>query len=109
MTDKENGCPICNRKTLDDLRHDLSKCRKSSQVKDKKLKDLKKKVQIFTLVGVAIAAIFGKEALDSITEWLTSVQGFGSASSDLFSVHPSPGVLPVFAAAFLLTGAKRRK
>ena len=109
MIDKENDCPICKRKTLDDLRNDLSKCKKSNQAKDRKLKEFDKKMKIYTLIGVAIAAIFGKEALDTITEWLTSVQDFGSASSDLFSVHPSPGVLPVLAMGYLFTGVRRRK
>ena len=87
----------------------LKRCEERHKTKDRKIKELKKKVQIGTLVGVAISAIFGKEALDSITEWLSSAQSFGSASSDFVSSFPSPGVLPVFAAAFLLTGVKRRR
>jgi len=98
----------CDCHKLDTL-SELKRCEARHKAKDRKIKELKKKVQIGTLVGVAIAAIFGKEALDSITEWLSSAQDFGSTSSDLFSVFPSPGVLPLFATAFLLTGVKRRR
>jgi hypothetical protein len=98
----------CDCHKLDTLTK-LKKCEDRHKVKDRRIKELKKKVQIGTLVGVAIAAIFGKETLDTIVEWLSSIQSFGSASSDVFSVYPSPGVLSVFAAAFLLTGVKRRK
>jgi uncharacterized protein (TIGR03382 family) len=109
MIKKENTCPICNRSNLDNLRNDLFKCKKNNRTKDRKIQALTRKIHIGTLVGVAIAAIFGKEALDSITEWLSSVQDFGSTSSDLFSFYPAPGVLPVFAAAFLLSGVRRRR
>ncbi len=103
-------CEYCKEREVKKLREDLIKCQKSSKSKDMKLKALNKRVFICTLVGVAIAAIFGKEALDAITEWLGSVNSFRSqVLSDATGVYPSPGTLGVFAVAALVCRPRRRR
>ena len=101
-------CPICRDKELKQLREDLQKCRKNTQTKDKKLKKLNKQVFICTIIGVAIAAIFGKEALDALTEWIGSIKGFRSGVLES-AVYPSPGALGLFAIAFVTSGTRKRK
>ena len=102
-------CEYCKEREVKKLREDLIKCQKSSKSKDIKLKVLNKKIFICTLIGVAIAAIFGKEALDAITEWLGAGNGFRTQIRSDSGVHPSPGTLGVFAVAALLGRPRRRR
>tara|TARA_R100000234_G_C4878208_1_gene126165 strand:+ start:194 stop:511 length:318 start_codon:yes stop_codon:yes gene_type:complete len=103
-------CEYCKEQEVKKLREDLLKCQKNSKSKDMKLKVLNKRIFICTIIGVAIAAIFGKEALDAITEWLGSVNGFRhQILSDNGAVYPSPGTLGVFAVAALIGRPRRRR
>ncbi len=71
------------------------------------MKVLNKRVFICTIVGVAIAAIFGKEALEALTEWIGSIRNFNSATlGDL--VFPSPGALGLFVVAGFTRGSRKR-
>ena len=70
-----NECPICQTKELAQVQHDLNECKKRGRDKDRQIKKLNKQVFILTMVAIGIGAIFGKEALDSITEWLSSIKG----------------------------------
>ena len=102
-----NECESCRDRELRQLREDLNKCQKSNATKDKKMKVLNKRVFICTIVGVAIAAIFGKEALESLTEWIGSIRNFNSATlGDL--VFPSPGALGLFVVAGFTRGSRKR-
>ena len=102
-----NECESCRDRELKKLREDLNKCQKSNATKDKKMKVLNKRVFIYTIVGVAIAAIFGKEALDALTEWIGSVRSFNSTTlGDL--VFPSPGALGLFVVAGMTGGTRKR-
>ena len=102
-----NECESCRDRELKQLREDLNKCQKSNATKDKKMKVLNKRVFICTIVGVAIAAIFGKEALEALTEWIGSIRNFNSATlGDL--VFPSPGALSLFVVAGLTGGTRKR-
>ena len=102
-----NECETCRDRELKQLREDLNKCQKSNASKDKKMKVLNKRVFICTIVGVAIAAIFGKEALEALTEWIGSIRNFNSATlGDL--VFPSPGALGLFVVAGLTGGTRKR-
>ena len=102
-------CQICKDRELKKLKEDLHKCQKNSQAKDKKLKVLNKRVFICTLIGVAIAAIFGKEALDALTEWIGSIKGFNNKLLTGEYIFPSPSALALFALAGLTSGSRKRK
>jgi len=100
-------CPNCRDREVEELRSDLHKCKKTRQSQERKINQLNKKVFVCTIIGVAIAAIFGKEVLDSITEWIGSVRNFNTTTlGDL--VFPSPGALGFFVLAGL-TGRTRRR
>ncbi len=103
----EPKCPVCQTNETDRLRSELSECKKRGQGKDKKIKDLNRKNFILTMVAIAIAAIFGKEALDAITEWMGSIQGFRSGVDGFTLILPSPPTACVFLIA--LAGPKRRR
>ena len=103
-------CPICRDREIKKLREDLHKCQKSNRAKEQTLKKLNKKVFVGTLVGVAILAIFGKEALDSISEALESVQGFGSQFGKRDPVVlPAPGTLGLLAIAAIVSRPRRKR
>tara|TARA_R100000008_G_scaffold85594_1_gene75945 strand:- start:592 stop:927 length:336 start_codon:yes stop_codon:yes gene_type:complete len=103
-------CENCREKELDRLKHDLKKCQDSQKAKDKKIKDLDKKVFVLTLIAIGIGAILGKEALDSFTEWLNSVSDFRSSVDRLTGfIVPAPGTMALFAMGFLITKPKRKR
>ena len=103
----ETKCPVCQTNETDRLRSELSECKRKGQGKDKKIKDLNRKNFILTMVAIAIAAIFGKEALDAITEWIGSIQGFRSGVDGFTLILPSPPTASVFILA--LAGPRRRR
>jgi hypothetical protein len=111
MEEETNECQNCKSKELNQLKNDLHLCKQRNKTKDSKIKKLDKKVFILTVIAVGIGAIFGKEALDSITEWLGSLDDFKSATDNLTTggVFPAPGTLAVFALFPLLHNGRRRK
>ena len=108
---ESNECQDCKSKELNQLKNDLHLCKQRNKTKDSKIKKLDKKVFILTVIAVGIGAIFGKETLDSITEWLGSLGDFKSATDNLTTglILPAPGTLAVFALFLLLGGSRRRK
>jgi hypothetical protein len=108
---ESNDCKNCANKETEQLKNDLFKCRQSQKSKDSKIRKLDKKVFILTVIAVGIGAIFGKEVLDSITEWLGSIGDFKSASDNFTTggVFPAPGTLAIFALFPLLSNGRRRK
>ena len=100
-------CENCKEREVKQLREDLQKCKKNNQTKDKKLKEQNKKVFILTIIGVAIAAIFGKEVLDMITEWMGSVDGFRSTVLQGL-ILPAPSTLSLYCLAFVCGGRRKR-
>lgn len=108
-TPNHEVCQDCQNKELEQLKHDLNECKKRGQSKDRTIKQLNKRVFILTAVAVGIGAIFGKEALDSITEWLNSIGSFNKGVRDLSeAVVPSPSTLAVFAFLPLMAKSRRR-
>ena len=103
----EPKCPVCQKNETDRLRSELSECKKKSQIKDRKIKALDKKVLIFTIISIAIGAVFGKEALDAITEWLGSINRFRVNADEFALIFPSPSTASLFAIA--LIGPRRRR
>ena len=107
---EENKCPVCSTKELQQLRNDLHKCKQSGQSKDRKIQKLDKKVFILMCIVVGVGAIFGKEALDSIAEWLSTANKIKGGVDNLTgSIIPAPGVLGVFAMPLLFGRSRRRK
>ena len=105
-----NECPICQTKELAQTRQELNECKKRGQTKDRQIKKLNKQVFILTAIAVGIGAIFGKEALDSITEWLGSINSFKSSVQDLSGfIVPAPGTLGLMAIALVVFRPKRRR
>ena len=107
---EENQCPNCQSKETQQLKNDLHLCRQSSESKNRKIQKLDKKVFILMCVAVGIGAIFGKEALDSIAEWLSTLGEIKGGVSNLTgSIVPAPGVLGVLAMPLLFGRSRRRK
>ena len=109
-TTKTEPCQACQTKELETLKHELSKCKDNGKSKDRKIKALDKRVFMLTAIAVGIGAIFGKEALDSITEWLGSINSFRSSADNLTGhIIPAPGTLGVFAIAMFAARPRRRR
>ena len=102
-------CERCREKEVQQTQNELNKCRTAGAVKDKKIEKLDKKVFILMCIVVGIGAIFGKETLDSISEWLESIGSVTSGIDDMTSgIIPGPGGLLV-AMAGLVTLRPRKK
>ena len=110
MTNEEQVCN-CQEKELQQLKHELHKCKTNGEVKNQRIKKLDKKVFILMAICVAIGVILGKETLDSIVEWLETLNGIKSGVTDLTkaSMIPSPGALALFGLAGLVARTRRRK
>ena len=108
---QENQCPNCQSRETQQLKSDLHECKQRNKAKEAKIKKLDKKVFILTVIAVGIGAIFGKEALDAIVEWMESIGDFNSATNNMMTggVHPSPGTLAVFALYPLIARRSRRR
>ena len=107
---ESNQCPVCSTKELQQLKNDLHECKQRNKAKESKIKKLDKKVFILTVIAVGIGAIFGKEVLDSIAEWLGTIGEIKGGVSNLTgSIVPAPGVLGVFAMPLLFGKSRRRK
>ena len=105
------SCPVCTKKETRQLRDALHECKTSGRVKDKTIEKLNKRVFILTMIAIGIAAIFGKEALDAVTEWIKSVSEFKNAAGDLTQARaiPAPGALPLLGAALFVSRKSRRR
>ena len=92
--------------------NELYKCKEQNKVKERKLRDLNKKVITLTIIATVAGTLIGKEALEFIGEWLGMLEGLnigkGGSSSSL-SVFPAPGTLAVFALYPLVCRTGRRK
>ena len=103
-------CPICQEKEVNKLRSDLAECKKRNQSKERRIKNLDKKVFILTIIIAGVGAIFGKEAVEAISEWISSFNQIRSSIDDLSGLtHPSPGALSLFAITLLASGSRKRR
>jgi MYXO-CTERM domain-containing protein len=106
----KDDCPYCRNKEIDQLKSDLFNCKKSTQAKDKKIRELDKRVFTLTIIAVAIGVIFGKETLDNLVEWLDSIHAFKSGASSVTEVvTPAPGTLAMFGLALLPIRRRKRR
>ena len=92
--------------------NELHKCKEQNKTKERKLRDLNKKVLTLTIVATVAGTLIGKEALEFIGEWLGMLEGLnigkgGSGSS--LGVFPAPGTIAVFALYPLVCRTGRRK
>ena len=87
-------CDKCQEKELQQVRHELHKCRSSNAAKENEIKKKDKKVFVLMCIVVGIGAIFGKEAMDTIGEWLESLDTVKSGIDNLTaSIVPGPATL----------------
>ena len=100
----------------------LKKCEDRGRTKDKKIKELEKKVLTLTLVAAIIATIVGKEAVDSILEYFNTFNEVKTSIMDVtmdtpdytigtpqaYGVSPSPHSLAVLG-LLLFTPTRRRR
>ena len=91
------------------MRRDLAECRKKNQGKEKRIKELDKKVFILTLIAIGIGVILGKEMLDSLVEWIESIKAFRGGINGLVLDLPSPGTLPIMALALFPVRSRKRR
>tara|TARA_R110000765_G_scaffold401482_1_gene496866 strand:- start:3198 stop:3557 length:360 start_codon:yes stop_codon:yes gene_type:complete len=111
-------CPYKNllesaeQKLQEAKRNELHKCKEQNKAKERKLRDLNKKVITLTVIATVAGTLIGKEALEFIGEWLGMLEGLniggGGGSNTVTGPFPAPGTLGVFAVAALFP-AKRRK
>ena len=111
MPHEDIKCDNCQKQEMAQLKNELHLCRKSSDAKDRTIKALDKKVFVLTIIAVAIAAIFGKEALDVIVEWIDSIGKFNSGVNSISAEGnvPHPGTLAIFGTFAIMTRKSRKR
>ena len=102
-------CPVCREQEVDRLRRELTDCKKRTQRRDKAIAKLDRKVFVLTMIAIAIGAIFGKEALDTVTEWLGSIGSFNGAAERVTVILPEPATSALFALMLVKPNRRRRK
>ena len=100
----------CEGKRQQEKSSELHKCKEQNKLKERKLKDLNKKVITLTIIATIAGTLIGKEALEFIGEWLGMLEGFDiGGGRETVGVFPAPGTLAVFALFPLLGRTRRRK
>ena len=100
----------CEGKRQQEKNNELHKCKEQNKLKERRLRDLNKKVITLTIIATVAGTLIGKEALEFIGEWLGMLDGLnvGKGSSSSLGVFPAPGTMAVFALP-LFMGRTRRK
>ena len=89
--------------------NELHKCNERQKVKDKKIRELNKKVLTLTIVATVAGTLIGKEALEFIGEWLGLLEDFNiGGGGDTVGVFPAPSTLAVFALPLLMPTRRRK-
>ena len=101
-------CNQCQEKELSQTIHELNKCKSASATKDKEIKKKEKTVFILMCIVVGIGAIFGKEAIDSISEWLESINAVKDQVDGMVGVVPGPATLGIAGMGFVCVRPRRR-
>ena len=102
----------CEGKRQQEKTSELHKCKEQNKVKERRLRDLNKKVLTLTIVATVAGTLIGKEALEFIGQWLGLLDDFnigGGGGDNTVSVRPAPGALAVFALYPFVCRAGRRK
>ena len=99
----------CEGKRQQEKTSELVKCKEQNKLKERRLKDLNKKIITLTIIVTVAGTLIGKEALEVIGEWLGLLEDFNIGGGDTTTgVFPAPGTLGIFALA-LLFPVRRRK
>jgi len=99
----------CEGKRQQEKTSELHKCKEQNKVKERRLKDLNKKVLLLTVITTVAATVIGEEVLEFIGEWLGLLEDFNiGGGNTVTGVFPAPGTLGVFALAALFP-VRRRK
>jgi hypothetical protein len=89
---------------------ELHKCKELNKTKERRLRDLNKKVITLTIIATIAGTLIGKEALEVIGQWLGLLEDFNiGGGGDSAGVFPAPGTLAVFALYPLVCRTGRRK
>jgi len=90
--------------------NELYKCREQQKKKDRKIRELNKKVITLTIIATVAGTLIGKEALEMIVEWLGMLEGLdiGKGGSNSVGVFPAPGTLAVFGLAYMFPTPRRK-
>ena len=103
-------CPY--RKLLqEDKSSELHKCREQNKRKEKRLKELNKKVITLTIIATVAGTLIGKEALEFIGEWLGLLEGLNigkGGTNASVGIFPSPSTLAVFGLAYMIPTRRRK-
>lgn len=99
----------CQGKQQQEKNNELHKCKEQNKLKERRLRDLNKKVLLLTVITTVAATVIGEEVLKFIGEWLGLLEDFNLGGGNTATgVFPAPGTLGVFALAALFP-VKRRK
>ena len=99
----------CEGKRQQEKTSELHKCKEQNKLKERKLRDLNKKVLLLTVIATVAGTLIGKEALEFIGEWLGLLEDFNIGGGNTTTgVFPAPGTLGVFALAAFFP-VRRRK
>tara|TARA_R100000458_G_C8275567_1_gene250679 strand:- start:3250 stop:3582 length:333 start_codon:yes stop_codon:yes gene_type:complete len=102
-------CEQCKKKESDHLQHELNQCQKLQKLKDQQIQKLDKKVFILMCIVVGVGAVFGKESIDSLLEWLETINSVKGQIDDMTAANiPGPGALLVCAAIPLAVRPRRK-
>jgi hypothetical protein len=99
----------CQGKQQQEKNNELHKCKEQNKTKERRLRDLNKKVITLTIIATVAGTLIGKEALEFIGEWLGLLGDFNMGGGNTTTgVFPAPSTLGVFALAALFP-VRRRK
>ena len=90
--------------------NELYKCKEQNKVKERKLRDLNKKVLTLTVIATVAGTLIGKEALEMVGEWLGLMESLniGKGGNTTTGVFPAPGTLAVFGLAYMFPTPRRK-
>jgi len=100
----------CEGKRQQEKSSELHRCKEQNKVKERKLRDLNKKVITLTIIATVAGTLIGKEALEVIGQWLGLLDDWNlGGGGNTVGVFPAPGTLAVFALYPFICRARRRK
>ena len=100
----------CEGKRQQEKTSELVKCKEQNKLKERRLKDLNKKVLLLTVIATVAGTLIGKEALEVIGQWLGLLDDWNiGGGGNTVGVFPAPGTWAVFALYPLVCRTGRRK
>ena len=71
---------------------ELKKCKEKNKQKDKKIKELEKKILTLTVVACIIGTIVGKEAIEYTAQWIESLNTIKTTIDNISYVVPDTSI-----------------